>query len=92
MHYKLSKSLISLIGFVSKLAEHKFSFPGTDHIKKFIREYYVDSKSVRSMNDAVTETTCIAHDVLGSKYQQEIAAVFQIVSVVWNKAQTFRTS
>lgn len=34
------------------------------------------------MNDSVTETTCTAHDILGSKYQQEITAVFQIVSMV----------
>lgn len=39
------------------------------------------------MNDGVTETTCIAHDVLGSKYQQEIAAVFQIVSVVLEQSR-----
>ncbi|EOB03350.1 hypothetical protein Anapl_00627 [Anas platyrhynchos] len=64
---------------VSKLAEHKLYFPGTDYFKKFIWEYYADSKSVKNVNDGVTETTCIAHDVLGSKYQQEIAAVFQIL-------------
>jgi len=39
------------------------------------------------VHDGVTETTCIAHDVLGSKYQQEIAAVFQTVSVVLEQSR-----
>lgn len=39
------------------------------------------------MNDGVTETTCIAHDVLGLKYKQDIAAVFKIVSVVLEQSR-----
>jgi len=65
----LTKQKGDIIGRVciSKLAEHKLSFPGTDHVKKFFRKYYADSKSVKNMNDGVTETTCITHDVLEPK-------------------------
>ncbi|KAK1164236.1 hypothetical protein AOXY_G16278 [Acipenser oxyrinchus oxyrinchus] len=61
--------------FVSMIAEHNLSFTCGEHILKFIKKHCADPEVVKKISCGGTKAACIARDVMGPKYQNDVVAM-----------------
>ncbi|XP_043920714.1 uncharacterized protein LOC122796353 [Protopterus annectens] len=63
------------VAFVSLLEEHNLPSSTADHLLKYIKKYCTDPEVVRKMSCGATKAACIARDVLGPKYKEDVASI-----------------